>query len=333
MSLRSLVASLAGLPGAWALLRPWRGKAAILMYHRVAAGRNSREDLYGRTLTVSAARFEEQMAMLAARYRVLPMDELPGHLAGGRGFAVAVTFDDGWLDTLEVALPVLRRHNVPATVYVATRYAEGDGEVWWLELMDILEERGELRLSWRGRDLAWTLDSDAARRAAFAELRLLFMDGLDPAGQAALLDALRDGAAPRSYTDLFMSWDRLRSLDAEPLATIGAHTHSHANLAAMDQAGALAEMDRSRELLERELGHAVRHFAYPYGSANEVGPREVALAQGFDTAVTTWRHALRADCDLRALPRMPLGEGDDARTLAAKVAGLHNLVWSLRAGR
>ena len=333
MSLRSMAVSLAGLPGAASLLRPWRGKAAILMYHRVVALRDPREDLYGRTLTVSVARFQEQMALLAGRWRVLSMDELPGHLEHGEGFAVAVTFDDGWLDTLEAAMPVLRRHGVPATVYVATRYPGGDGEVWWLELMDLLEERDALAFNWRGRDLAWTLDSDAARRAAFARLRALFMDGLDPAGQAALLAAVRGGSAPRSYAHLFMSWDRLRALDAEPLATIGAHTHSHANLAAMDEAGALAEMQRSRELLERELGHAVRHLAYPYGAKGEVGPREVALARGFDTAVTTWRHPLRPGCDLRALPRMPVGEGDDARTLAAKMAGLHNLARALRAER
>lgn len=98
----------------------WRPAIRILMYHRVA-------DLPGYDqLAVSTARFEEQMAFLARGHRVISLahalDELD---AGGPSQAgVAVTFDDGYRDNLEYALPILRQHAIPATIFVTTAFCD-----------------------------------------------------------------------------------------------------------------------------------------------------------------------------------------------------------------
>lgn len=120
--------------------RPCRG-IVVLCYHRVGRRTTSRVDLPGWL-------FEEQMARLVARPGVVPLDDALGALAGPPPSGpdpVSVTFDDGTADFVEEALPVLVRHRVPATLYVATDFVErgrpfpgGGAALSWSALADAL---------------------------------------------------------------------------------------------------------------------------------------------------------------------------------------------------
>ena len=92
----------------------------VLMYHRVA-----RLDAYDQ-LTVTPERFEQQMRLLAGRRKVVGLVEGLRALRAGTlaGPAVAVTFDDGYLDNLVEAAPILQRHGIAATVFVTTRFCD-----------------------------------------------------------------------------------------------------------------------------------------------------------------------------------------------------------------
>jgi peptidoglycan/xylan/chitin deacetylase (PgdA/CDA1 family) len=94
----------------------------VLIYHRVGGGSGTEVDL-------SPQAFDEQMAWLAATGRVATLDAAIDLLVGtaggdGRDDPVVVTFDDGTADLAEHAMPVLERHGVPATVYLATRFVD-----------------------------------------------------------------------------------------------------------------------------------------------------------------------------------------------------------------
>jgi peptidoglycan/xylan/chitin deacetylase (PgdA/CDA1 family) len=86
--------------------------------------------------------------------------------------------------------------------------------------------------------------------------------------------------------DAYLTWDQVRELDGSGLITIGAHTLDHENLAGLTPAEQRTEIFDSKAGLEQELGHPVRHFAYPYGAYN---PTTIQLVReaGFATAVTT----------------------------------------------
>jgi len=111
-------------------VRPPVPGVVVLIYHRVGGGSGGEVDL-------PPAMFDEQMAWLAASGRAAALDDAVDLLAGPEGDTtdapVVVTFDDGTADLAEVALPVLVRHGVPATVYLATRHVDegipfpGDG--------------------------------------------------------------------------------------------------------------------------------------------------------------------------------------------------------------
>src|SRR5512140_1328532 len=106
----------------------------ILVYHRVAP---SRTDPFG--LCVSAERFDAQLRLLRRHANPLPLAELVARARRGTlpPRSVALTFDDGFPDTLEDALPLLQRHDVPATVFVSTGLSTRR-EYWWEELTGLL---------------------------------------------------------------------------------------------------------------------------------------------------------------------------------------------------
>ncbi|MFZ5892887.1 MAG: polysaccharide deacetylase family protein [Myxococcota bacterium] len=98
-----------------------RPSVRILMYHRV-----TRLPKYDQ-LTVTPERFDEQLTALKANYRVVSLAQALNELEGGPPQAptVVVTFDDGYRDNLEHALPILQRHNIPATIFVTARFSDG----------------------------------------------------------------------------------------------------------------------------------------------------------------------------------------------------------------
>nr|WP_103120516.1 polysaccharide deacetylase family protein [Methylopila sp. Yamaguchi] len=223
-----------------------------------------------------------------------------------------VTFDDGYRDVRDFALPVLERHGAPATLYVASAFADGEAEIWWLALEEALVRarrvvvdlgRGEAVLSaacaqekaaaWDA--IYWRLRSGPEERLRSEVRRLAEEQGVDVLAFAR---------------DLCMRWDELKEVAKNSLVTIGAHTVTHPMLAKHPEDVARAEMADSREAIRLKLGEAPAHFAYPVGDLSAAGAREYDIARdlGFVTAVTTRpghlfkRHAATPT----ALPRVSL---------------------------
>ncbi len=197
------------------------------------------------------------------------MDDVAGRLRAptGRPFA-ALTFDDGYRDNVEHALPILRRHGTPFTVYVTSGFADGEAALWWLDLADSVAREPEPAKAFAALYRDWRRRPDLIARIA---------ERTDP-------------AAARERTRAFcLDWDALRTLADEPLCTIGAHTLTHPILGALDPATAVGEIAGSKRAIEERLGRTIRHFAYPVGDPAAAGPREFAMARGagFATAVTT----------------------------------------------
>lgn len=279
---------------------------SILIFHRVLA---ARDELFPGEVTVED--FDAICGWLAQWCTVLPLDEAIARRARGDlpPAAVSISFDDGYADNHERALPILQRHGLNATFFIATAYLEG-GCMWNDRIIDALRHTGLDRLEGQAcgleADLRWPLVSVAQRRAAVVDLlhRLKHRppEVREEASRRVQRAALGEG---RGDPRLMMSREQVRALRAAGMG-IGAHTHRHPILAAIDESQAFQDIAHGREVLAALLGEPVDLFAYPNGRPQQdYTDRDVALVRrmGFKAAVSTRWGVARAHDDPWQLPR------------------------------
>lgn len=273
----------------------------------------------------------------AAGFDCIALDDVPARLAetGKRAPFAVFTLDDGYRDNATYAYPVFKRHGVPFTIYVPSAFADGTGDLWWLNLEEALRRLSRVELEMKGASRTFDLGNDAARSAAFEQiywwLRSLPEDRARAVvGRIAREAGLDVSAAAR---DLVMRWDDLRALAADPLVTIGAHTTNHLALAKLPDAVARAEIADNIARVSAEMGKPCRHLSYPYGCESSAGEREFEMARelGVVTAVTTRKgliHAAHKDA-LTALPRLSLnGDFQDPRYIKVLLSGAPFAFWN-----
>ena len=319
-------------------LRPMaQGVGVILTFHHVRPWRE-RDFAPNRLLEITPEFLDRTLHMLHRRgFELIPLDQVPERLAAGQEappFA-ALTFDDGYRDNVEHALPVLRRHGAPWTLFVTTEFAQGRGSLWWLELEEAIARLDSIRLPLDGGLIALPSGSPKEKQAAF--------DAIYGALRAGPEDRLRAGTALLAQQagidpgvlcrNLCLSFDEIEVLAGEPGVTIGAHTMTHPILAKHDDAVARREIVEGRRMLEERLAMPVRHLAFPLGDRGSASSREFKLAAeaGFATAVTTRPgHLFPAHRDrLHALPRVSVnGLFQSDAALSALLSGVPFLAWN-----
>lgn len=327
------------LSGVHHLLRPiFAGVGAIFMLHHVRPGRDG-EFQPNRHLEVEPEFLRATLQHLRELdIDFVTMDEAHARLAQrnfSRRFA-CFTFDDGYRDNRDFALPVMREFDAPFTVYVASDFAEGTGRLWWVALERVIARASAIEAPIGGTITRLDCSTPAAKQAAFERLHdwLRALPGEHDLQREISALCTRHGVDEAAIAgELCMSWEELKPFAAEPLVTIGAHTVSHCNLARQSEASASLEIDTSRARIENALQRPVLHFAYPYGDRNAAGSREFALtkAAGFKTAVTTRPGMIFPESadHFTALQRVSLnGNYQDARFLPVLTSGAATAMWN-----
>jgi peptidoglycan/xylan/chitin deacetylase (PgdA/CDA1 family) len=277
----------------------------ILLYHRIA-------DLPadGLGLAVHRAHFAEHLEILARDWCPLGLDELVERQRTGDlpARAVAITFDDGYVDNLTDAVPALRAAGLAATVFVATGAVPAGGPFFWDEAARLVEAaapHGTLALELEGQRRAWRLGTPAQRRVATRHLHQ-WLQSLRPESVAAALAELRDSAVEEPLLDArAVTVDELRRLDEA--VVIGAHTRRHPRLAALAPDEQRAEIEGSRDDLAAWLDRRPAGFAYPFGVPGfdfDATTVELVRAAGFRYAVANASGPVTAASDPLALPRV-----------------------------
>ncbi len=281
-------------------------RLTIVRHHRVYG--EQERPLY--RLGVSEAVFESQVATCVAA-GLTPMtvrDGLAWLATATRGHRVAFSFDDGYQDNLERALPVLERHGARATLYLAAGLMAARQAPWWDELAHVLTEAtsGDRTVEWGGEAVALELADEASRRRTL--VRLLPRLRVTPAEQRQRLDALREvlgvhGEAPCRLAELphAARW-------SEAGMELGAHTLTHPFLSLLSESEQLAEIAGSVERIRAVTGAEVVGLAYPNGDHDAVTVR-AAQAAGLQYAVTTRAGDVRRGEPAFTLVRRGLPEG------------------------
>jgi peptidoglycan/xylan/chitin deacetylase (PgdA/CDA1 family) len=254
---------------------------AVLTYHRVDDP-DARPWLYPPLLSATPEQFEAQMRMLVRRHRPVSMEQILDAHSGGPPLprrAVHVTFDDAYADFASNAWPVLRRLDIPVTMFVPTAYPDRpERSFWWDRVWNSTTSRG-------GTD-----ETDAQQRAAALIQRLKSLPHEQAMGE---VDAYGAGQRAVDRAPDVLGWDDLRRLAGEGVL-LGCHTRTHALLSRLAPAQLAAELSGAREDLEREVpgGRGTDVLAYPAGDYDQSVLRAAAETP-FRLAFTTRRGANR----------------------------------------
>jgi len=230
-----------------------------------------------------------QLQLLRNVANVVSLGEALATLRSGAALparAVAITFDDGYRDNVELAAPLLRRLGLPATFFLVPGLLSATTRAWWEVTGWAFARAGRSRLEWDGG--VWALHDVAARRLAYVEVAERLKRRPRVAREQAVDELVHrlapDGAAP---DDLFAGWDGARELAAR--FTIGSHTMHHAILSQETPVEQRRDLIESRDQLRRELDVPVELLAYPNGTALDYDHDTIAAAEhaGYAAALTT----------------------------------------------
>lgn len=276
----------------------------ILMYHRIGSAKHDPWHL-----CVSPENFAQQLEVLRRRTDIVPLSGLQAALSRSsrRRPPVAITFDDGYVDNLLQARPILERFAAPATVFVATGYVGRRREYWSDRLTRVILGAAQLP-----KTLALEIDGQfvelaAGRLGSEALLTMLWRRlrvCIDEEQERALtkLQRLLQTADEPDATRFPMSAEQIGELASDGLVDIGAHTRSHCQLTSLTPSQQTLEIAGSKSDCESILGRSIAHFAYPYGWYDATSIECVKKA-GFDLACTTVAQPVTGRADNYRLPR------------------------------
>jgi peptidoglycan/xylan/chitin deacetylase (PgdA/CDA1 family) len=315
--------------GCWDVaLRSWarRDATVILTYHRVLDKWEPALDYSQPGMVVTVSTFERQLAFLTQHFDIVPLGQL---LDGGtvhrpaRRPRCVITFDDGWRDNYDLAFPILRKRDVPATIFLTTDFVGTERAFWHTELIHLLLH-GELS-PFLGADPVLARYPEAVRdqlRRCAGSARISCAEEADTLIETIkatcaedvihdLVDTLVGAAGfPRPLFPgrrFFLDWDQVGEMAANGFE-IGSHGCSHRIMTRLSPEDANDELVRSKAEIEGRVGRPVQHFAFPNENANDtlVG---LAARAGYRTLCVAGAGEGAARSGIRALRRTGIHEG------------------------
>lgn len=297
------------------------GRGFILMYHRVVRSREQDRNMIQPGMFVTQETFGKHLAFLKKEFSIITLDEMVLRIARGQSVSrcCAITFDDGWKDTYDVAFPILKKYQVPVSVFLASGYIGTEKWFWPEDLAWCLENLLK-------RD-AWDAETDGLinslmpvvnssnkkNRTDLIDDAIVRVKKYRPEKRNALLAAMREALPGRSRERLMMSWDEAAEMHKSGLVSFGAHTVNHIYLDQMGQDTARLEISSSKKVIEDHLGVPVTLFAYPNGNYT---PQMIGMLEqsGFLGAVTTKRGYVDKNTPLMEMPRIAMHD-DVSKTI------------------
>ncbi len=322
-----------GIIDAWR--RSHRRDIVILMLHGTADPREASEWTPLRKQH-SPEYLDWCLTELKKWYRFISLDEAIAILKGERppvdhGFVI--TCDDGYRSNIDHALPVLRRHGAPMTVFLTVSNVENRTPLWADRLDYALQhgsadghvfriggkpcrvsggDRNALKVSYEQfRKLVKGTYEDESRFMAKIEEVIAHFERSNGKNLLELVE--------RDPWSAILSWDEIAKVEDESVC-FGSHTMDHYRLGYGDETSVRYQLHESKRLIEEKTGRPCRYLAYPMGIFSDMAAA-IARESGYDAALTTAEGLNRIGCDLMTLKRVHVQETYDPAELLAHVSG------------
>lgn len=339
MNKRLLVANVLdkiGATGALLALRrvvgsPW---LPVVTFHRVLDPSQQAPYLFDEGVVDSAPdEFERDIKMIGRYFTPVGIDDVARSMDGAPlpKNPILVTFDDGYKDNIEVAVPILKRHGVKAVFFIATQYLSQRRMFWWDRINYLLKrsKRDKIKLSYPNVvELPLATERDrtkaigAALRAVKSSVGLdleQFLDGLASAADVAW----NEGIDRELADSVLMTWDQVRELRRAGM-DVQSHTRTHRVLQTLDAAQLRFELRGSKDDLESQLNEPISSISFPVGHRlkERADVREALVEAGYKLGFTnaTGTHRMQAGGDPYDVSRIGLDFGTPEALFRAKLA-------------
>lgn len=218
---------------------------------------------------------------------------------------INITFDDGFEDIYNNAYPILKKYNIPFTIYLSTDFVDRKPLIWWLVLERIVLTKENVVLS---SGVIYTCPDIISKRSVFKQLcDLIYNEPDNPADTFRRLFS--------NYVSYFeektantLTWEQILEMCDSGFCTIGSHTVTHPVLTRQQENEVRREIEESKRIIEKKLQQEVLHFSYPYSFWNEQ-VQNIVLESGYKTAAMGYGGSCRYNKDnVYKLPRVYLVE-------------------------
>jgi len=261
-------------------------QVAILMYHRVSPMRYA-----WCPNGVNPYNFDKQMKYLSQNYEIISLNKLAEHMRRRRKTelhrkCVAITFDDGYKDNYIYAYPILKKYNIPATIFLTTGYIGTGNLLWWDKVRYLIHHTylDKLSLKELGK---YSLRSEREKNNS-SSMIIEQMKTFTEVRKDRIINELLNISGIEIPADLgeeiILSWDEIKEMNNGGI-TIGAHTVNHRILTNLPLEEARGEIVQSKKDIEKMMGNQVTAFSYPNGDFNADIAKLVSEI-GFTCAVT-----------------------------------------------
>lgn len=275
-------------------------KVCVIFYHRV------NELLFDQhNLCVSPVNFDQHMRYLKKNYNILRFEE---DWQDTDRDSVVVTFDDGYLDNYEYAIPILNELEIPATIFVSSSCLKGDREFWWdeLETILLLEDIPEVFcLEDKEYGCRWRTKSLGERINCYRAVRRMMMNLTNYEKRCEWMNQMWKWSGYSRHTRMqnqTITDAVCKEISNMKNMSIGCHTVSHPALGSLGWEDQMWEIRECKEYLEELTGTKIETLSYPLGSYNADTER-VCSEAGIKKAATIVRKLWDPQEPLYEIPR------------------------------
>lgn len=181
---------------------------------------------------------------------------------------VNISFDDGFRDIYDKAFPILKKHDIPFTVYLVGNFPEGKSDLWWIQMEQYYEEPVVF-----GRVLKQIYQAEPNMRDQMHALT-------------------KSKADPDLCRQLALTWEQLDEMVASGLCTVGSHSMTHPGLTRVPLKNVKQELSESKRVIEFHLPVNVKHFSYPH-SMTSPEIQQLVKAAGYESAALGYGGSIR----------------------------------------
>ena len=274
----------------------YAGEGSILFMHKVVVKHDNKDRInLMKANEIEVFYLEKMLVYLKKKYDLISLDQINERLKNKSKFKkkfIVITFDDGYKDNLTLAYPMFKKHNIPFTIYITNCYPNHTGKLWWYMLEDILLENDYVEFFYQEKLLGFDTKNKKQKNISFIKIRELIINATEKEQdlifnylEKKYNKTLKDYVKKESLT-----WEEIKKISKDSLVTIGCHTKNHLALNTLSEEEQIEEILTSKTEIEAKIDKVSNHFAYPFGTSNEINEKEVnnlKQTKVFKTATTT----------------------------------------------